>query len=243
VQKKKVLKTRSWIVILSIVLAATVFSIAFAADNDLYLPIIFTGALPTQPVVLPGVHIPANNTYYVDSIGYLHVVGEVQNNTDDYLHFVQIYADFYAQDGTLLDTVTTYTYLDNLPPYTGTCFDILLPEPEGWSYYEFEDPVYWTDGSAPPDLTILNVSGSYDDIFGWYEITGQIRNDHESRIEYITPVGTLYNANNYVIGCDFTYVDGTHLEPDETSSFVIYFVGRDYYDMDHYRLQVDGDAQ
>jgi hypothetical protein len=242
VQKKELLKTRSWIITLSILLAATVFSIAFAADNDLYLPIIFKGAMPTQPVVLPGVHIPANDTYYVDSIGYLHVVGEVQNNTDDYLQFVQIYADFYAQDGTLLDTVTTYTYLDNLPPYTGTCFDVLLPEPEGWSYYEFEDPVYWTGGSPFANLTVFNDSGSYDPYNGEYVIIGEVRNDEDSYVHFVNLVGTLYNDSGLVIGCDLVNYF-TYLDPLETMPFEIYFVGRDYDDVDHYRLQVDGDAQ
>ena len=94
-----------------------------------------------------------------------------------------------------------------------------------------------------PNLTVLNDSGSYDPTFGWYEIIGQVRNDHGTRVEYVSPVGTLYNVSGIVIGCDFTYVNATHLDPNQTSSFKMTFVGRDYADVASYRLQVDGNPQ
>lgn len=241
--KRKIRNSRSMMVIISLMLTASIFSVALAADTIQYLPIVFNGPIATQPVEQPDVYIPENHTYFVDSVGYLHVVGEVQNNSDDYLQFIKVNLNIYSLDGSLLDIVTTYTYIDNLPPYTRTCFDALLPEPEGWSYYEFEELDYWTDGSPLPNLTVINDSGSYDPTFGWYEIIGQVRNDSYNRVEYVNPIGTLYNAANDVIGCDFTYVNSTHLEPGEISSFEIFFLGRDYYDVTHYRIQVDGNIQ
>ena len=118
-----------------------------------------------------------------------------------------------------------------------------MPKPTGWSYYTFEAPTYSTDGSLLPNLTVLNDSGSYNSTFGWYKIIGQVRNDHGTRVEYVSPVGTVYNASGVVVGCDFTYVNSTHLDPGQTSSFEMTFTGRDYVDVTSYRLQIDGDPQ
>ncbi len=207
-----------------------------------YLPIIIkhpTPTLPPTPAPL-GVQILSNHSYYVDSIDYLHVVGEIWNNTGNNLRFVKIAANFFTTGGKLLDTEYTYAHLETLPAWDKTCFEITLPEPSGWSFYQFETPSYWTDGQPLSNLIILNDSGAYSSVYGWYEIIGQVRNDHGSRIEYVSPVGTIYNDIGVVLGCDNSYVNSTHLDPDQTSSFKMTFSGRDYFDVTSYRLQVDG---
>ncbi len=191
----------------------------------------------------PGVYILNNHSDYVDSIGYLHIAGEVQNNTANHLRFVKITANIFNGDGQLLNTDFTYIHLGNLPAGDRTCFHILLEEPASWSYYEFEAPTYWTDGEPLPNLVVFNDSGSYNSTFGWYEIIGQVRNDHGTRVEYVSPVGTVYNASGIVLGCDFTYVNSSHLEPGQTSSFKMTFSGRDYANVTSYRLQVDGNPR
>ena len=179
----------------------------------------------------------------MDSIDYLHIVGEVENNTVNHLRFVKIIANVFDSGGHLLDTRFTYTHLDNLPAGMKTCFHVLLPKPATWSYYEFEAPTYWTDGEPLPNLTVTSHSGSYNATYGWYEIIGQVRNDHSTRVEYVSPVGTAYNTSGTAIGCYFTYVNSTHLDVGQASSFKLTFSGRDYSDVTSYRLQVDGNPQ
>ncbi|MBC8255283.1 MAG: hypothetical protein H8E35_14820, partial [Ardenticatenia bacterium] len=152
-------------------------------------------------------------------------------------------ADIFDSGGQLLDTDFTYIYLDNLPAGSRTCFNISLKEPLGWSTYELATPTYWTDGRPLPDLTILGDSGAYNPDFGWYEIGGQVRNDHGSRVEQVRAAGTLYNGSGVVVGCGFAYVDSTHLDPGQTSAFEMGFYGRDYADVTAYRLQADGKPQ
>lgn len=197
---------------------------------------------PTLTPVAAPVEVLPNHSHYVDSIGSLWIVGEVQNNTAGYLHFVRITANLFNNDGQILDTSFSYIDLDNFPPGGRTCFSVLFSdEPAGWAYYDFEVR-YRTEGEPLPNLVIFNDSGSYDPTFDWYEIIGQVRNEHGSRVEYVKPVGTLYDGAGTVIGCDFTYVNATDLGPGQTSSFEMLFTGRDYGDVDAYRLQVDGDV-
>lgn len=200
---------------------------------------------PTRtPTSAPsGVYILPNHTYYVDSINYLHILGEVWNNTSNYLRFVKITANVFRQDGQLLATDFTYIHLDNLAPADKTCFEILLSQPAGWASYRFESPSFWTDGEPAPNLFVYNHSGSYDSRFGWYTIIGLVRNNDSRRVEYVSPVGTAYDVAGKVIGCESCYVSSTHLDPGQESSFEMLFTGRDYSDLASYRLQVDGNPR
>ena len=197
------------------------------------------------PTEQPGdVDVLSNHSHHVSSIGSLWIVGEVHNGTSDDLRFVRVTANVFSSSGQLLDTDYSYVSLDNLPAGEKGCFNVLFsPEPPGWGYYVFEDPTYRTDGDNLPHLTVVNDSGSYDATFGDYEIIGLVRNDHGSRVEYVSPIGTLYDGPGTVIGCDFTYVSSTHLDPGQTSSFKLWYFGRDYSDAASYRVQVDGNPQ
>lgn len=198
---------------------------------------------PTATPVPSGVFVLSNYHDFVDPYGVLHIVGEVRNNTSDHLFLVRIAANFFDGTGQLLDTSFTYTDLDDLPAGEKTCFHISMSEPDGWVYYEFDTPGYWTFGSPLPSLTVFNDSGSYNPTSGWYEILGQVRNDHGARVESVEPVGTLYNSSGTVLGCDSTYVNSSHLDPGQTSAFKISFTRRDYVDVSSYRLQVGGYPQ
>ncbi len=198
---------------------------------------------PTNTQVQENTEILDNQSTFVDSIDYLHVLGEIQNNTSHNLELIKITANFFNGSNQLIDIDFTYTKLDNLPIGDKTCFEISLPEPSGWSYYEFEVPTYWTTGEPLPNMTLLNVLGQIEPTFHWYEILGQVRNDHGVKVTYVQPVGTLYNTSGQVIGCGYTFVSSTDLDPGQTSSFKMTFSSRNYDDVTNYRLQVDGNPQ
>lgn len=187
-----------------------------------------------------GVWVLPNHSHYVDSIDYLRIVGEVQNDTSYYLRFVTVAVNVFSSSGQLVGTDYTYIRLDNLPPGQKTCFRLWLDEPVGWSYYEFEALSYWTDGDPLPNLVVFNTSGSYDPQWGDYEVLGQVRNDHGTEVRFVSPVITLYNVAGTVIDCGSTYVNSTDLSPGQTSSFSKRFYSRGYADVTSYRAQVDG---
>jgi len=194
------------------------------------------------PTTLPfGVYVLPNNSYFYTEWGSLYVTGEVMNNTDSTLRFVQITANLYDTGGNLVGTQYTYTDLEDVPAWDRTCFEIVFPTPPGnWAYYQFER-TYWTDGQPLPDLTVLGDSGSYNPSNGDYTILGYVRNDSGTRVNYVIPVGTIYNTNGIVLGCNSTYVVGYNLDPGQESSFQMNYIWRDYAAVSDYRLQVDGE--
>jgi hypothetical protein len=176
----------------------------------------------------------------VDTIDWLHILGEVYNNTADPVSRIEIPVNILDAGGQIVHSDFTFAWLDNLPAGEKTCFEVLMQRPEGGETYEFEEPQYW-DGRALPNLTVLNPSGSVID-FGWFQILGQVRNDHGSVVADVMTVGTLYNATGHVVGCDFAYLDSDP-PPGGTGNLEMLFVGRDYSDVTSYRIQVDGEPQ
>lgn len=193
-----------------------------------------TKAMPANVYILP------NHTGYIDSIGYVEVTGEVFNNTSNYIKYVKINANLFNSNGQLIDTDFTYTLLDNLPPGVTTCFKIYFSNTSGASYYQIESVSYSPNGVPLPNLTVYNHSSSYDSYFGWYEIIGMVRNDSGNYVSYVKPVGTIYNSAGNVVGCDYTYVNSTHLTAGQSSSFEMTFTGRDYFNVTSYKIQVNG---
>ncbi len=230
-------------------------TIALAVETTptVYLPIVLKPVstptpipTPTPPTPTPtatpaptGVRVLPNHSYYVDSIDYLHIVGEVANYTGQNLQLVKVIADVY-NNSQLAANAYTYAYLDNLPAGERTCFHLSMQKPANWTSYQFEPASYWTNGQPLPNLAVVSPSASYNPTFDWYQIIGMVRNDAGHQVRFVSPVGTLYNNNGTVIDCDFTYVNSTDLAAGQSSSFSMNFIGGNYSDVSNYRLQVDG---
>jgi hypothetical protein len=187
----------------------------------------------------PGVYIVGNTFSFVDSIDYLHVVGEVRNTRSSVVQFVKITANFFSGSGQLVANDFTYTWLDQLAPNTTTCFEVSLKQPAGWASYQFEPVSYSTTTKRVPNLTIFNDSGSLGS-FGNYQVIGQVQNNEAVQVKFVQVVGTLYNSAQTPIDCSFTYVNSTDLNPGQNSSFTLTTSGRDYSDVASYRLQASG---
>lgn len=218
---------------------------AYAQDDEIldFMPAILSTAKqpPPEPPSPPpeGVSILPTHTFYVDSINYLHIIGEIYNNTPDHIEFVKAYVNIFNND-LLVDTDYTYTTISTVSPYEKVCFAILLPNPVSWTSYTFEAPQFRTTDVVPPKLTPYNLSGSYDETFGWYKIIGLVQNGAERYVEYVKPVATLYDRAEKARECDYTYINSTHLDIDQSSSFELTATGSDYSDIRSYRVQVTG---
>jgi hypothetical protein len=187
--------------------------------------------------------ILTNHSYHATTFGSLIIVGEVQNIGELSVRGVNVVANLFNNSDQLIDTGKDTAELSVLPPGEKTCFMIGLSEFEGWSYYEFETPTYYSaNDNQLQNLTVYNDNGTYDPDDGSYRILGFVRNDNNIRIEYVQPIATLYDASGTVVGCSYTYVNSTHLNPGQSSSFELTFSAYygDYADVASYRIQVDG---
>lgn len=172
---------------------------------------------PTPTRIPAGVVVLADSTAYTSS-DYLHVVGEVMNNTNQVVGFVKISVNFYNSQGQLVGTEYTYANGYYIGPGVRTCFNISLSEPNGWTSYSFEPVNYNTMTTQPLNLAVLNPNGSFDR-YGDYNLIGEIKNNDSRTAKYPSVSATLFNEFGKVVGCDHSYANNDTLAPGQSSAF------------------------
>jgi hypothetical protein len=188
----------------------------------------------------PDVAVLSNYSHFLDINQYFHVLGEVANLTGGPLTNVDIILNFYNANDQLLASFDERTILSIIPSGDKACFDFSINEPVGWDYYEFEINDDWEQSQSLPLLLVNDLVKDQNPSDYWYEISGKVTNHHGAHVRNVRPVGTLYNGEGDVVGCEWTYTDPVDLYPDEIGLFQMPFLGRDYSDVVEYRIQVEG---
>jgi hypothetical protein len=189
--------------------------------------------------LIPGVHSQVesikilNYSYYVDSAGFLDVVGEIQNIGANTVNPV-----------VLTGTATTLEG-EQSPSYTRAWVVDLVPQQKAPFYMEFappQDTTSWfsedvgdvslsvamanaTSDYLYSDLTITSSSGgvSHSGNFnGAYVVNGVIKNTGTQAAVNVSVVGTFFNSTGAVVGVG--YIDQLTpnvLEPSKSTSFQV----------------------
>lgn len=261
---------RMLLVTVVVLLLATVAGLPVRAQRQLpqFLPLLYahtpqathtptptaTATATSTPGSTPTAEVPAAVTVldtwsrFIDSIDSLHVVGEVKNTTGENVQFVKVTVNLFDTQGHLLDTDFTYTSEDVIEPNQQSCFEAIFldsPPLQDIASVEFEVS-FRSGGRKAPGLVLLGVSGAYSPTFeDWYEVIGQVRNDGPTKAEYVKVTSTLYSGPNQtgqVLDCGFTYVNATHLEPGQTSSFKVLHTSVPSGTVGSYKVSVEGDS-
>ncbi len=80
---------------------------------------------PPENIKSEALNVLSTNSF-IDSIGYLHVVGEVENNTPNVAKFVKVTGTFYNKGNEVVATDFTYTSPTDLGPGDKAPFEIIL---------------------------------------------------------------------------------------------------------------------
>ena len=225
-------------------------SILGTPEPESYLPLVFKQPTPTitptpSPTPIPyGVHILDNHSSFAhySHQGYS-VVGEIYNNTGDYLWNIQVGAKFYDSQGKLVNTIShPLDFIYRLKPGKRTCFSLdEFYDGIDWDYYVFQPLGYFTDDLPPPLINTGGVTGSM--IADRYFISGWVSNGHPAGIVNTRVQGTLYDEDDIVLDCRSGPVNIPDLGLGEYSFFELEFMNRGdgYGDVDDYRLERQAD--
>jgi hypothetical protein len=191
-------------------------------------------------IVVSGVNSQVNETqnikigsysYYIDSLGGLVVVGEIQNIGPDVIDQVVLTGTATSSDG------------GQSGSYAIAWVAQLLPQQKAPFYMEFYPPQNengWygvgginlnvesanaTSSYQYPDLKITSSSGSVGtsgDYNGAYMVTGTIQNTGIQAATNLTVVGTFFNSTGVVVGAGYTnYLTPQTLNPSDSLSFQV----------------------
>jgi hypothetical protein len=194
-------------------------------------------SLTIPPEIEKGLLIP-NYSDYVDTFGFLHIVGEVENISTNNTEENQITVTFIDTEGNPIINASTYTYLDIITPGQRSPFEILLSSSPIAKNFILETT--WQISEEEPYIDIEIESESlqlYEE--GWYRIVGQLKNSGNKTVDSAIVVATFYNATGQVVGVGFAFSDVFPLGAGESSSFAILIAPIIIDTMDTYLLQVE----
>ncbi len=191
-------------------------------------------------VLVPSVHSQGSETqniqigshnWYINSVGNLVVVGEVQNIGLHVIDKVVLTGTASTLDGAM-STSFASVYVAQLLPQQKAPFDMGFQPPQGsngwYSVGDIELNVVMANSTSSyqyPDLKITSSSasvGTTGDFNGAYMVTGNIQNTGAQAATNLTVVGTFFNSTGAVVGVGYTnYLDPRTLNPSESLNFQI----------------------
>jgi hypothetical protein len=198
---------------------------------------------PTATPVPPSVKILSGHYAYTDREGSVHILGELENQTGSAVTNLWIDSSLKSSRNKVLESQTDMVFLSYFPAGKRTCFDIIYVDPpSGWSSYSLSSPAYSIATGAQPDLEISSLDRSYNSSNGEYTLSGNVRNDGSSYVNMVKVIGSVYDRNDKILGCAYSYITASSLSlnPGGTSSFKIEFYGRDFDNVDDDQEQPDG---
>lgn len=172
--------------------------------------------LGTQLVIL-------SSRAYSDSSNYLHIVGEVVNNSGGARQFTQISATLYNSSGQVVGSDFTFTEHDVVLPYRRSGFDLMASRPAGYHHYRL---TVTSDAagsySALENLGIHPGVGSTDGI-GYRHYPGEVSNPNGFTTKFVEVFGTLYNGRGGVLYTEFTFTDPDTIPSHGSASYDLTF--------------------
>jgi hypothetical protein len=170
--------------------------------------------------------------WYVDSIGFLDVVGEVQNVGPNTIDTVVLSGTIYATDGEAKAySSPTIVFVKYLVPQQKAPFYMEFPPQNsvtgdlswlslGIDHVDFTvSQAEVTSSYQYPDLTVASSSGAVDSE-GVYWVSGTVQNTGSQTARNIHVVGTFFNASDTVVAVGYSdYLTPLSLSPSSTESF------------------------
>jgi hypothetical protein len=178
----------------------------------------------SDAAALTGDAVPAvvvlQSVMYTDELGTQHIIGTLQNNSENALWFVQVIASTYADDK-FIGSGTAYAMTDLMLPGDVVPFEVMFFDSSGFASYDLAVE------SVPADAADLAETcrdldiGDFTSNAGFlgYEIKGRVTNSCPTSVEFVKIVGAVYNVKEQLIGVGLTYTDLDELAPGTTSSF------------------------
>jgi hypothetical protein len=172
-------------------------------------------------------------SWYVDSIGYLDVIGEVQNVGPNTIDYVVLSGVIYTPDGAAVAYSYTRVYAQYLLPQQKAPFYMEFPPSFsvtgdlswlslGIDHVDFSvDSAEATSSYQYPDLTVTSSSGGTD-AEGVYWVTGTVQNTGTQTAKNIYVIGTFFNATGNVVAMGYTdALTPASLSPSSSASFKV----------------------
>lgn len=194
---------------------------------------------PPSPTV-PPLEI-LNTSSRTDAVDSFHVVGEVMNNSDSYVEFVEVAATFFDAAGDVIASDVAYTLTRIIPPWEIAPFALLIVDGAALGIADFRLQVQGDETSSRPvpGLSIRGDTSNVDDSDSFH-VVGKVVNGSSEPYDFVQVIGTFYDANGTVVAADFVFTERYVVKPDRSSPFDLVIPGGGTLGIASYKLTVEG---
>ena len=181
-----------------------------------------------------------SNTNQFESSDWTYVVGEIQNNLDLIISYVDISIILYDANNKILGTESVSPMMTPLYPDDVSPFVVSSDSWGNFDHYEFVINDWYEDYDPETlDLQFLTHSAYSDDYY--LNIVGEVINNSDQPAEWVNIVGSIYDENGKLLNASITYTMVDTLAPGQRSPFKLYF-GDNWDDTSDYFLQLNGSS-
>lgn len=179
---------------------------------------------------------------YVDSLGWYHIVGEVQNNSNVPMEFVEVVAKLYDAADNVIGTKITFTAPDVIFPGGKAPFDLITLRRAQWDLikeYRLQVKGNISESLLQENLVLLNQSSRIE--ADYLYVHGQVHNMGQNPT-LVKLIITVYDANFKVVNTNWGYANAGIVAPNQTSAFEVKIKHQTDPNNFHYRIQVEENA-
>lgn len=173
-------------------------------------------ATPT-PTLSPGWHV-INDTSYSDAEGWIHVLGEIVNNTGANQEDVLLTVFFYDELNRQVGEEPAAPIVEVIPQDSKVPFSLETELRVPYERYEITVDAVPTDREPRIDLEVLNHAGTTGEI---YIITGEVYNPGNPLLAYAEVIATLYDDAGLVVNVGYSFLPAGDLGSGQTASFEV----------------------
>jgi hypothetical protein len=163
---------------------------------------------------------------------YLGVVGEIQNVGPNIIDFVRVVGTFYASDGTPLGGNSVKSLATEILPQQKAPFYMVVLTTDSLTGFSWDPTsidyltilVNQAEPTASSQYQGLEISSheSSTDAYGYYKVTGVVKNTGTQSINQASVVATFYNSTGSVVAVGTSYLTPSSIAPGSTASFTVY---------------------
>ncbi len=173
----------------------------------------------SQAIIVP------NHTGYLDNAtipATYHVVGEVSNAGSTSINLVNVTANFYAEDNSLVGSSSSYALLEVLLPSRRAPFEVVWVGASASQIYNYSLSLGFGEysGERPIALQILQ-NTVYTDEAGFLKVNGTISNLAISNATAVRVIAPFYDSQGKLLGIASGYTLPATIMPGQTEDFEI----------------------
>ncbi|GAB4444428.1 MAG: hypothetical protein Kow0031_26880 [Anaerolineae bacterium] len=195
-----------------------------------------------QVTAAPGDLVVVSHQSYVDSLGWYHIVGEVQNNAGTPMEYVEVIAKLYNAEKEVIGTKLTFTAPDVIAPGASAPFDIIALRQAQWEQiesYSLQVKGDVSTNTTPQDLVLVSQSGQIENDL--LVVGGQVQNVGDAPV-LAKLIVTLYDSDLNVINTSWSYADEGIIPANGVSGFEVKVLHKTDPNNFSYRIQIEEEA-